>query len=79
MSKKINQNKSSNGTVTTYTTGSPRGDLPNFDVQITSPPRRFKEPTEMTVSIGSLFSIKLDGRQARTLNEVLNRHFKKVQ
>ena len=79
MCKRINQKRNSNGTIKTFTTGRPEGSLPNFDVNITSPPRHFKEPTEMTFSVGNKLSITLDGRQARTLNEVLNRHFEKVQ
>jgi hypothetical protein len=79
MSRKIKQNKRSNGTVRTFTTGKVEGKLPNFDVEVTSPPRRFKESTEMSITIGDKFSFVLDGRQARTLNEVLSRHFDQVQ
>ena len=79
MSKKIRQRIDGNGTVSTFTTGHPRGYAGNFDVAITSPPRHFKKSTEMTVEFGDGSYLQLDGRQARTLSEVLSRHFEEVE
>lgn len=76
MSKRIKQ-KNVNGTVVTRTTGDPRGTLPNFDVSVVSHPRQSKKATEMTVDLDCV-EVSLDGRQARTLYEVLSRHFEEV-
>lgn len=78
MSKRINQRINQNGTINTFTNGRTEGNLPNFDVFVETPPRNFKKSTEMLVSIGNGLTLNLDGRQARTLNEVLSRHFDQV-
>jgi len=77
MSKRINQNTES-GSVNTFTTGTPRGSLPNFDVNITSPDSGRHRPTELSINYeqnGRRRTVSFDGRNARTLYEVLVRHF----
>ena len=81
MSKRIKQNFVDRR-VTTFTTGTPRGNLPNFDVSITSPENVSQHrPTELTlkfVSGGKNRTLVFDGRQSRTLYEVLSRHFEQL-
>lgn len=77
MCKRIKQN-TSNRRVKTFTTGQPRGDRPNFDVSISSPADGQHRATELRLDFfqgGKRRRLTFDGRQARTLNEVLNRHF----
>lgn len=77
MSKRIKQTISENR-IDTYTTGNPRGNLPNFDVNVTSFNPEFKKATEFNISYfqsGKRRVAKLDGRQARTIYDILDRHF----
>ena len=79
MCKRINQNIK-NGKIRTFTTGTPQGTLPNFDVSITSgeSPRSHRR-TELKLDFmndnGKRSRFTLNGRNARTLYEVLSRHF----
>ena len=75
MCKRINQYVE-NGRVNTSTTGFPQGGRPNFDVKIESPAFGQHRSTMLTVDVG--FEMEFDGRQARTLYDVLERHFKQV-
>ncbi len=80
MSKRIKQNYTDRS-VNTFTTGQPRGSLPNFDVSITTPDKSQHRPTELHLDFfqgGKRRRLNFDGRQARTLHEVLNRHFSQV-
>lgn len=80
MSKRIKQNFD-NGMVNTFTKGTPRGNLPNFDVSISSPANGQHRPTELTISFeqsGRRRNLNFSGRNSRTLYEVLSRHFNKV-
>jgi hypothetical protein len=80
MSKRINQ-QFENGRVNTFTTGNPRGSLPNFDVSISSPANGQHRPTELSFDFeqgGRRRKFTLNGRNSRTLYEVLSRHFSEV-
>ncbi len=77
MSKRITQRVNTNGFVETRTTGVPQGDRPNFDVEVVSPPSHYHQATTATVRFGNN-ELRLDGRQARTLSEVLSRHFEEM-
>ena len=74
MSKRIKQTVDS-GNVHTRTSGVARGNIPNFDVEIFSPALTNKKGAEMTIDFEGRKSIKLDGRQIKTVFEVLSRHF----
>ncbi len=74
MSKRIKQQIES-GNVRTLTTGTPRGNLPNFDVEVFSPAISNKKSAEMTVKFEGKRAINFDGRQIKTLFDVLTRHF----
>ena len=74
MSKRIKQSVD-NGNVHTQTSGNPRGSLPNFDVEIFSPATSNKKGAEMTVNFEGRRPIRFDGRQIKTVFEVLARHF----
>lgn len=74
MSKRIKQTVD-NGNVRTLTSGNARGSLPNFDVEIFSPALSNKKGAEMTINFEGRRPIKLDGRQIKTVFEVLSRHF----
>lgn len=66
------------GKVNTFTTGQPRGGLPNFDVSVLSPSHGQHRATELRLDFvrnGRRQRLDFDGRQARTLFEVLSRHF----
>ncbi len=82
MSKRLQQREREDGTVVTRTSGQPRGDMPSFDVEVATPPRRSKKGTELAIRFrnndGRQFRLTLNGRQARTLREVLDRHFDRV-
>lgn len=80
MSKRINQ-RFENNSVNTYTTGTPRGNLPNFDVMVTSYSQSQHRPTTLSLDFeqkGKKYNFDFDGRNARTLYEVLTRHFEQV-
>lgn len=77
MCKRIKQNLN-NKMAKTFTTGQPQGNLPNFDVSLTTPSNGQHRPTELRLDFvqgGKRRRLTFDGRQARTLHEVLNRHF----
>lgn len=77
MCKRIKQNYN-NGRANTFTTGQPRGDRPNFDVSVSSPSNGQHRSTELRLDFfqgGKRRRLTFDGRQARTLHEVLDRHF----
>lgn len=79
--KRIEQ-RESRGRVITNTTGNPEGTRPNFDVIVNSPANGQHRPSFMNVEVqnenGSFISFQFDGRQTRTLYEVLFRHFERV-
>lgn len=80
MGKRIKQTFN-NGRVSTFTTGTARGNLPNFDVSIISPANGQHRKTEFDVSTyqsGKRRKFRLNGRQARTVYEVLSRHFNEI-
>jgi hypothetical protein len=80
MCKRINQTFES-GKITTFTTGNPQGSLPNFDVTISSPAHGQHRSTDMTIEFeqgGRRRRLSFNGRNARTLYEVLSRHFEEV-
>lgn len=80
MSKRIKQEYNSRN-VQTFTSGQPRGKLPNFDVSIVSYNKDQHLPTELRLDFfqgGKRRRQSFDGRQARTLFEVLSRHFNQI-
>lgn len=76
--KRIEQKVMDDGTVSTRTRGTPQGDLTNFDVSLTTRPTHHKKATEFVVELSEHVKLELTGRQAKTLREVLNRHFETV-
>lgn len=79
MSKRIRTFESNNGTTVTTTVGRPEGNLPNFDVTVTSPPTNFKKATEMQINLGDGVTINLNGRQFRTLEKICRQHANAVE
>lgn len=77
--KRITQKVLDNGAVLTRTVGEPEGELTNFNVSLLTQPPTHKKATEFTVEMDGGLCLKLDGRRARTLREVLNRHFDAVE
>jgi len=80
MSKRLRQTTQNDGTFVTRTSGQPRGNMPSFDVEVRSAPSAHKKGTELTVRFrnerdGKQYRVTFNGRQARTLREVLDRHF----
>lgn len=78
MSKRIRQN-TDNGNVFTRTTGTPRGSFPNFDVEVFSPSAVSKKGAEMTIQFEGKNAINFDGRQIKTLYNVLSKHFNEFE
>lgn len=76
--KRITQKVLENGAVLTKTVGEPEGELTDFNVSLLSQPVTHKKATEFTVEMDGGVSLRLDGRRAKTLREVLNRHFERV-
>lgn len=74
MSKRIKQSVE-NGSVRTRTSGSPRGDMPNFDVDVFSPATASKKGAVMTLKLEGRKPITLNGRQLKTVRELLDLHF----
>lgn len=76
--KRIQQKVKDNGTVETYTQGNPQGSLDSFDVRLVTSPTHHKQATEFVLELADSVTLQLDGRKARTLLEVLNRHYDAV-
>lgn len=81
MSKRIKQ-QFNNGRIRTFTTGNPRGNLPNFDVSVSSPAFGQHRPTKTTIDFvddnGVTRNISFNGRQTRSLYEIFSRHFDQI-
>jgi hypothetical protein len=76
MSKKIRQNDFGNR-VRTFTTGRPEGDRPDFNVFMESSPRYYKKGAELVIEHNGE-EFEFDGRHARTIYDVLSRHYEAV-
>lgn len=80
--RKIKTHTYKNGTVKTFTTGQYVGKEVPLNVEIRSQPMSHRKPTELLLEYTedsgdyfNLWSLRLNGRQARTLQNALNKHF----